>query len=88
MTVTDWDSAVGALRAVVVRVESDLPPGDVQSVWELIDAGELGVAFENLCTQIYEYEVAVDQATRSSLTAIGEYLGLDKRLWEVLKRAT
>ena len=50
----------------------------------LIDVGELGVAFENLCTQLYEYDVMVDAETKSSLAAIGGYLGLDLRLWERL----
>jgi hypothetical protein len=67
-----------------VRVDNELPSGDVERVWELIDVGELGVAFENLCAQLYEYEVMVDAETKSSLAAIGGYLGLDPRLWESL----
>jgi hypothetical protein len=26
---------------------------------ELVDAGEPGIALENLCTQLYEYDVSV-----------------------------
>lgn len=51
------------MRAVVVRVGSTLPGEDVDSIWELIDAGEPGIALENLRTQLKEYDVQVDSQT-------------------------
>jgi hypothetical protein len=56
MKVSSRDEAIGALRAVTLTVEGLLPQRDISSIWELIDAGEPGIAFENLCTQLYEYE--------------------------------
>jgi hypothetical protein len=84
MKVSNWDEAVGALRAVTVTVEDLLPSCDIRSIWELIDAGEPGVAFENLCTQLYEYEVTPDEPSREALAEIGTYFRSDTDLWERL----
>jgi len=54
MKVSSRDEAIGALRAVTLTVEGLLPQRDISSIWELIDAGEPGIAFENLCTQRLE----------------------------------
>lgn len=53
-----------------------LPDRDVESVQVLIDAGELGVALETLCTQVYEYDVEVTAGLRSRLEDLGEQLGV------------
>lgn len=86
MTVNDWDSAMGAMRAAVIAVEGKLPSSDVDNVWRLIEHGELGVAFEILCTQLDEYDVAVNDPTLTSLAKLGRYFELDPRLWEDLVR--
>lgn len=75
---------MGILRGAMVAVEGQLPSSDVENVWQLIDAGGLGVAFEILCTQLYEYDVTVDEMTLASLAEVGTCLGLDPRLWDVL----
>jgi hypothetical protein len=84
MKVSNWDDAVGALRAVTLTVEDLLAQRDVRSIWELIDAGEPGVAFENLCTQLYEYEVTPDEASWEALAEIGAYFRSNPDLWQRL----
>jgi len=84
MKVSSWDGAVGAIRAVTLTVEDLLPQRAIGSVWELIDAGELGIAFENLCTQLYEYEITPDEPSREVLTRVGTYFRLEPGLWRCL----
>ncbi|MFV2009377.1 MULTISPECIES: MafI family immunity protein [unclassified Micromonospora] len=86
MKIDDREVAFGVLRAVVLAVADSLPRRDVESIWGLIDAGEPGVAFENLCTQLDEYEVSTNESTRSDLAAVGDYLGIDARIWQELPR--
>ena len=88
MTVNDWESAMGTMRAAVIAVEDRLPPSDVDNVWELVEAGEPGVAFETLCTQLYEYDVAVPGPTLASLAELGRYFKFDPKLWEILTAET
>jgi hypothetical protein len=81
MKVNNWDEVIGSLRAVVVAAEGLLPPRDIRAIWELIDAGEPGIAFENLCTQLYEYEATPDGPSRRALAEIGAYFKLSPDLW-------
>jgi len=53
-----------------------LPATDADSIGMLIDAGELGIALETLCTQIYEYDIEVDGPQRSRLEALGMALSV------------
>lgn len=60
------------------------PLRDVEHIEGLIQVGERGVAFENLCTQIYEYEIRLPSDLRETLVSIGERLGVAPRYWERL----
>ncbi len=75
------EDVMHVLRAVVVAMEGALPAADVENAWGLIDAGEPGVALENLCTQLYEYDVTVPRPVLAQITATGESMGLDPDLW-------
>lgn len=61
-----------------------VPAPDLDDVTELTDAGEPGVAFENLCTQLYEYDVLVPQDTIAALRRIGALMNIEPRFWESL----
>jgi hypothetical protein len=64
-----------------------LPLGDLEQVEGLIQAGEQRVAFENLCTQVYEYDVRLPLDLRGLLAEAGEQLGVASRYWERLDAA-
>jgi len=81
----DFGWAAGVLRSVVVDCEEHLPAADVAAIWEFVDVAGLGLAFETLCTQLYEYEISVDAEAIRRLTQLGEYFGLNPRLWLDLK---
>ena len=85
--VTDWESADGTLRGVVIVLEPFLSAFDVANVWELIDAGEWGLAHDTLCTQLYEFDVHVDEDVYATLEALGTYYALEPSMWQVLRAA-
>ena len=61
------------LRAALAGANG-LPTADVDSIGVLIEAGELSLALETLCTQIYEYDIEVDASQRSRLEELGSAL--------------
>ena len=61
-----------------------LPDNQIQDMIDLAKAGEPGIAFENLCTQLYEYDVIVDKETLESLRNIGKSMNIDTRYCERL----
>jgi len=69
---------------LVMDAANDLPLYDVEQIEGLIQAGERAVAFENLCTQVYEYDIRLPSDLRDTLISIGEQMGLAARYWERL----
>jgi hypothetical protein len=63
-----------------------LTPDDISNVQSLIDVGEWLVAFETLCTQVYEWEISLEPAVIRDLEGLGTALGarreLTDHLWE------
>ncbi len=80
----NWDELVGRLRAVVIELDQSLTRQEVDSIWQLIDAGEPGIAFEMLCDQLSELSVMVDGEMAYRLRVIGTTMGLESGQWEVL----
>ena len=73
------------LRAVIIDVAGLLPERDLTNAWELVDAGEPGIALENLCTQLYEYDVVLDPAVREQVRELAIAMEMDaERLLEGL----
>ncbi|MDX2974579.1 MafI family immunity protein [Kribbella solani] len=61
-----------------------LTPEDIANVQALIDVGEWAVAFETLCTQIYEWEISLRAAAIRDLEDLGSALGVRKEFTAVL----
>lgn len=81
---TPEETTVRLHRAI--DAAAGLTPDDIDNVRSLIDVGESLVAFETLCTQIYEWEIGLKPDVIRDLEALGEALGaragFSERLWE------
>lgn len=82
----DWEDLLGSLRALVIALADMLPADDVTSVEGLIDGGEPGVALENLCTQLYEYEAAVTAEQLRELRLLAMAMDLNPVSLESLEK--
>ncbi len=74
-----------ALLEVVQTYAGQLPAQQAKDMADLVRAGEPGIAFENLCTQLYEYHIAVDNGMLNKLSDIGSAMGLHSKYWHRLK---
>ena len=72
------------LRHAVSLFKGKLPNDQLQDMIDLTNAGEPGVAFENLCTQLYEFEVRIDNDVLDKLTKIGKSMNIADRYCERL----
>jgi hypothetical protein len=75
---------VTRLLHIVMDEASDLPLHDIEQIEDLIRAGERLVAFENLCTQLYEYDIRLTPYLRDILASVGTELMAVDRYWERL----
>jgi hypothetical protein len=62
-----------------------LPAARAQSMRELVMAGESGVAFENLCENLFDYETFPDKAMWERLKNIGLAMKIKPEYWERLQ---
>ena len=63
---------------------SGLTSEDVSNVESLIQVGEWLIAFETLCTQIYEWEISLSAELVRDLEDLGSALGARKELTDHL----
>ena len=73
------------LLKIVAGLAGQLPSDQLQDMSDLVAAGESGVAFENLCTQIYEFDIRVDSTVLADLQKVGAALGVKPTYWQRLE---
>jgi hypothetical protein len=74
--------------AIVNEQSLALPKPDVDEIRSLVDDNELGVAFENFCTQLYEYDAPCTSEQIHRIAALGLALKVSPRYWEILRRSS
>ncbi|MNT68056.1 hypothetical protein D3C72_2062520 [compost metagenome] len=62
-----------------------LPMRDKESIIELLDHNEWGVALETLCAAIYEDKLAISQETYSLIKEVGLEMEMEPYNWENIK---
>lgn len=77
MTERHLDDLLREVRAVIVAVDGLLPSSDLTSAWELVDAGEPGIALENLCTQLFEYDASLEDEVINQIGHVATRMKMD-----------
>ena len=69
---------------LLTKLGPSLTGTDVEQIQELVTANELGVAFENFCTQLYERDAACSSDQLIEISSIGAAMGINSEYWEHL----
>jgi hypothetical protein len=69
------------LAVVLSNAEGWLPSDQLAQMQSLVRAGEPGVALENFCTQLEEYDVAVPDHIVTELKALAGMMGMKIPRW-------
>jgi hypothetical protein len=72
-------------RILLRALGPSLTTEDVEQTQELVDHNELGVAFENFCTQLYELDVTCSPDQLTQIASIGTAMGISSEYWTILK---
>ncbi len=72
------------ILSVIDSFAGKLPPGQLADMRSLVEAGERAVGLENLCTQIYEYDVKPAPDLIAEITDLGQAMRLNPKYWERL----
>ncbi|WP_394554556.1 MafI family immunity protein [Agromyces sp. MMS24-JH15] len=69
------------IREIADEFSGRLPDQDIDNAHIFLDAGELEIALENLCAQVYEYDLPVTVRTFKRIRSAGSELGLRSSHW-------
>jgi hypothetical protein len=58
------------------ELSTSLTETDIEQIQELVNVGELGVAFENFCTQLYQWDAVCSREQIDRIAYIGEAMGI------------
>lgn len=61
-----------------------IPAEQLADMRDLLCHGEPGVAFENLCSQLFEYDTVIPVALWERLRLVGEQMGIASDYWQRL----
>jgi len=72
--------------SVIAMFQGAIPSEQLEDMSELAQAGEPGVALENLCTQLHEYDILVSEDAMSQIETLVGAMDLDLEYCRRLKR--
>jgi len=72
-------------RIISIAKILGLPIRDIETIEEYLEHCEWGIAFEVLCSAIECDKIAISHNDYIQIKEIGEYMGMDKDLWEVFQ---
>lgn len=75
---------VQVVAVIALSEPLGVPAAQLHEMAALAAAGEPGVALENLCVQLYEYEVIVPARLLARIRALADAMQLESRYWERL----
>jgi hypothetical protein len=58
---------------------------DVKNINEFIENNELGLAYETLCTQIYEYDIEISSKFYEKVVTFGISINCSSAIWTPLE---
>ena len=72
------------LLVLLNALAGTLPEAELKEMRELTEAGEPGIALENLCVQLVEFERRVPRAIRDEIGSVGGKMRIDPKYWSRL----
>lgn len=73
------------LSQLLNECKMKLPPDDISNIAEFIEHNEFGLAFETLCTQLYEYNIQISYEFFEMISLCGKSMKLEPSTWVPLK---
>jgi hypothetical protein len=67
------------LLVLLNQLHDELPAAELEEMKDLVRAGEPGVALENCCSQLFEYERKVPKSIVDALDELARAMGVDEK---------
>ncbi len=73
------------LNVLLNEVKNKIPEADIKNILEFIENNEFGIAYETLCTQLYEYNIQISCDFYEKVSSYGKSIKIEPSLWLPLK---
>ncbi len=73
------------LTQLLNEVKNRLPPNDIKNIVGFIKNNEFGLAYETLCTQLYEYNIQISCEFYEKISFCGKSIKIQPSIWVPLK---
>jgi hypothetical protein len=73
------------LSELLASLADRLQDLDLVHLQDLVRHGESGIALENLCTQLDEYDASITQLELAEIVALGSVMRIDPSYWKDLR---
>lgn len=75
------------LAAILTECVPWIPAEQLSDMRELVEAGEPGVALENLCVQLFEFDAVIPPGVKQRIQDVGTRMRIKPSYWERLPTA-
>lgn len=79
------DEIESRLLMILGGLSGKLEPHRIEMIADLVKAGEPGVALENLCSELDEYDVIIPQPALIEIATLGTAMRIKPDYWQRLK---
>ena len=76
---------IKGIRSLIDEVADSLPVDNISGARDLLRHGEWGLAFELICTQLYEYEVLIAPEMYETIEQLGQKMKISPDEWKMLR---
>lgn len=73
------------LTQLLNEVKKKLPPDEIKNIAGFIEHNEFGLAYETLCTQLYEYNMQISSEFYEKVSLCGKSMKIEPSTWLPLK---
>ena len=75
------------IGTLIAQFDCMLAQEQLQDMMSLNAAGEPGIALENLCTQLYEFDIPVEETELSKIRQLCLAMGVSQKYWQRLSKS-
>lgn len=79
------DQFITQLSQLLHEVKDRLPPEDIKNIVEFVENNEFGLAYETLCTQLYEHNIQISCELYEKISFYGKSIKIQPSMWLPLK---
>ena len=67
------------------KLKEQMNPDDIKNIIEFIEHEEYGLAYETICTQLYEHRIKISHEIYNEISFLGQLIEIQPSVWLPLK---